>query len=174
MLRYLQERNQIEVSYSQNAEHTRFAVQAYAGLVLSRSQQAPLGALRSLFDRRTDARSGLPLVQLSVALEKMGDKPRADQAMLAGLAAGRKGNEWLADYGSPLRDQALITALAGKTIWPLTSVTSACLPRPMKWPQAAICPPGAQCAVPRGTRSVGASRKANGLRRFMRVLKVAS
>ena len=111
LLRYLQERNQIEVSYSENAEHTRFAVQAYAGLVLSRSQQAPLGALRSLFDRRDDARSGLPLVQLSIALEKMGDKPRADQAMLAGLAAGRKANEWLADYGSPLRDQALILAL---------------------------------------------------------------
>ena len=111
LLRYVQERNQIEVSYSQNVEHTRFAVQAYAGLVLSRSQQAPLGALRSLFDRRTDARSGLPLVQLAVALEKMGDKPRAEQAMLAGLAAGRKGNEWLADYGSPLRDQALILAL---------------------------------------------------------------
>ncbi|MGV6396544.1 alpha-2-macroglobulin family protein [Pseudomonas caspiana] len=111
LLRYLQERNLVEVSYSQNAEHTRFAVQAYAGLVLSRSQQAPLGALRSLFDRRTDARSGLPLVQLSVALEKMGDKPKADQAMQAGLAASRKGNEWLADYGSPLRDQALILSL---------------------------------------------------------------
>ncbi|WP_296258680.1 MULTISPECIES: alpha-2-macroglobulin family protein [unclassified Pseudomonas] len=111
LLRYLQERNQIEVNYSENAEHTRFAVQAYAGLVLSRSQQAPLGALRSLFERRADARSGLPLVQLSIALEKMGDKPRADQALLAGLAAGRKANDWLADYGSPLRDQALILSL---------------------------------------------------------------
>ncbi len=111
LLRYLQERNQIEVSYSKNADHTRFAVQAYAALVLARSQQAPLGALRSLFDRRTDSRSGLPLVQLSIALEKMGDKPRADQALLAGLAAGRKANDWLADYGSPLRDQALILAL---------------------------------------------------------------
>ena len=111
LLRYLQERNQIEVNYSENADHTRFAVQAYAGLVLSRSQQAPLGALRSLFERRTDARSGLPLVQLSIALEKMGDKPRADQALMAGLAAGRKADDWLADYGSPLRDQALILAL---------------------------------------------------------------
>ena len=111
LLRYLQERNQIEVNYSENADHTRFAVQAYAGLVLSRSQQAPLGSLRSLFDRRSDARSGLPLVQLSIALEKMGDKPRADQALLAGLAAGRKANDWLADYGSPLRDQALILSL---------------------------------------------------------------
>ena len=111
LLRYLQERNLIEVNYSENAEHTRFAVQAYAGLVLARSQQAPLGALRSLFERRSDARSGLPLVQLSIALQKMGDQPRAKQALLAGLAASRQPNDWLADYGSPLRDQALILAL---------------------------------------------------------------
>ena len=110
LLRYLQERNLIEVDYSQNAEHTRFAVQAYAGLVLARSQQAPLGALRSLFERRSDARSGLPLVQLAVALDKMGDKPRAQQALQAGLAIGR-GKGWLADYGSAVRDQALILAL---------------------------------------------------------------
>ena len=111
LLRYVQERNLIEVNYSENAEHTRFAVQAYAGLVLAHSQQAPLGALRSLFERRTDARSGLPLVQLSVALQKMGDQPRADQALIAGLAATRSSKSWLADYGSPLRDQALILAL---------------------------------------------------------------
>ena len=111
LLRYLQERNLIEVDYSENAEHTRFAVQAYAGLVLARSQQAPLGALRSLFERRSDSRSGLPLVQLSIALQKMGDQPRADQALLAGLASTRQGNDWLADYGSPLRDQAMILAL---------------------------------------------------------------
>ncbi|VVO01231.1 alpha-2-macroglobulin family protein [Pseudomonas fluorescens] len=111
LLRYLQERNLIEVNYSENAEHTRFAVQAYAGLVLARSQQAPLGALRSLFERRSDARSGLPLVQLSIALQKMGDQPRADQALIAGLAASRNSKDWLADYGSPLRDQALILAL---------------------------------------------------------------
>jgi len=111
LLRYLQERDLIEADYSDNLEHTRFAVQAYAGLVLARSQQAPLGALRSLFERRTDARSGLPLVQLAIALQKMGDQPRADQALQAGLAAGRSDNEWLGDYGSPLRDQALVLAL---------------------------------------------------------------
>ncbi|WP_425929048.1 alpha-2-macroglobulin family protein [Pseudomonas sp. NyZ201] len=110
LLRYVQERNLIEVNYSENAEHSRFAVQAYAALVLSRSKQAPLGALRSLFERRADARSGLPLVQLAIALDTMGDKPRAEQALLAGLAAGR-GKGWLADYGSSLRDQALIIAL---------------------------------------------------------------
>ena len=85
-------------------------MQAYAALVLSRSQQAPLGALRSLFERRADARSGLPLVQLAIALDAMGDKPRAEQALQAGLAVNRD-NAWMADYGSPLRDQALILAL---------------------------------------------------------------
>ena len=110
LLRYVQERNLIELSYTQNADHSRFAVQAYAALVLARSQQAPLGALRSLFERRADARSGLPLVQLAVALDKMGDKPRAQQALQAGLAASRS-KGWLSDYGSALRDQALILAL---------------------------------------------------------------
>ncbi|WP_137887019.1 alpha-2-macroglobulin [Pseudomonas sp. 2FE] len=111
LLRYLQERSLIEVSYSENAEHTRFAVQAYAGYVLARSQQAPLGALRTLYERRAEALSGLPLVQLAVALQQMGDQPRADDALAAGLARARKANDWLADYGSPLRDQALILAL---------------------------------------------------------------
>jgi uncharacterized protein YfaS (alpha-2-macroglobulin family) len=111
LLRYLQERNLIEVNYSSNADHTRFAVQAYAGLVLARSQQAPLGALRALFERRADARSGLPLVQLALALKLMGDPPRADQAMVAGLAAKRQPQDWLGDYGSPLRDQAMTLAL---------------------------------------------------------------
>jgi len=111
LLRYLQERNLIEVDYSDNPDHTRFAVQAYAGLVLARSQQAPLGSLRALYDRRADAKSGLPLVQLAVALQKMGDKPRADEALALGLGLGRQRQEWLADYGSPLRDQALIYAL---------------------------------------------------------------
>jgi hypothetical protein len=111
LLRYVQERNLIEADYSENLDHTRFAVQAYAALVLARSQQAPLGALRSIFERRSDARSGLPLVQLSIALQKMGDQPRADQALVAGLAVTRKADQWLGDYGSPLRDQALILAL---------------------------------------------------------------
>ena len=110
LLRYVQERNLIEVDYSEDLDHTRFAVQAYAGLVLARSQQAPLGALRSLFERRSEARSGLPLVQLAVALQHMGDAPRAQQALQAGLAVQR-GDGWLGDYGSPVRDQALILAL---------------------------------------------------------------
>ena len=49
-------------------------------------------------------------MQLAVALDKMGDKPRAQQALQAGLGVKRS-DGWLADYGSTLRDQALILAL---------------------------------------------------------------
>lgn len=111
LLRYLQDRQLIDPGYSEDLAHTRFAVQAYAGLVLARTQQAPLGSLRALFERRDDSRSGLPLVQLAVALGKMGDQPRAEQALTQGLGLGRERKDWLADYGSPLRDQALILAL---------------------------------------------------------------
>lgn len=110
--RYLQDRNQIDVAYSAFPDHTRLAVQAYAGLVLARQQKAPLGALRQLYERRTDARSGLPLVQLGIALKLMGDMPRANQALEQGLAIQRNARDYLlADYGSPLRDDALILAL---------------------------------------------------------------
>ncbi|MFV3093964.1 alpha-2-macroglobulin family protein, partial [Pseudomonas sp. GW6] len=67
--------------------------------------------LRSLFDRRSEARSGLPLVQLAAALKLMGDAPRAEQVLNQGLIQQRDGERWMADYGSPLRDQALILAL---------------------------------------------------------------
>lgn len=111
LLRYLQDPNQIDVGYSENATHDRFAVQAYAAYVLARSKQAPLGALRSLFDRREGAASGLPLVHLAIALQRMGDNDRAMQALTAGLAQVRASKAWFHDYGSVLRDEAQILAL---------------------------------------------------------------
>src|SRR3990167_3523506 len=41
----------------------------------------------------------------------MGDQPCADDALAAGLARSRDNRRWLGDYGSALRDQALILAL---------------------------------------------------------------
>ncbi|WXL26552.1 alpha-2-macroglobulin [Ectopseudomonas mendocina] len=111
LLRYLQDSSVVDLGYNDNNAHARFALQAYAGYVLSRSQQAPLGSLRSLYDRRGQSASGLPLVQLAIALQKMGDKPRADKALQEGLNARRNTRDWLGDYGSSLRDQALILAL---------------------------------------------------------------
>ncbi|MBK0098641.1 alpha-2-macroglobulin family protein [Erwinia sp. S63] len=111
LLRYLQDPAQIETSWSSDADGLRFSVQAYAGLVLARQQQAPLGALRALYDKREQAKSGLALVQLGVALKLMGDQQRAQLALAQGIGLERKPNSWLGDYGSPVRDRALILAL---------------------------------------------------------------
>ncbi|MDU3157405.1 MAG: alpha-2-macroglobulin family protein, partial [Hafnia alvei] len=112
LLRYLQDRNQIDVNSSARPDATRFAVQAYAGLVLAQQKQAPLGALRQLYERRTQAESGLPLIQLGIALKLMGDTPRSEEVLKQGLALQRSAtNYWLEDYGSPVRDDAMILAL---------------------------------------------------------------
>jgi uncharacterized protein YfaS (alpha-2-macroglobulin family) len=111
LLRYLQDPAQIETRWSSNEEAMRFSVQAYAGMVLARQQQAPLGALRALYEKRDKAKSGLALVQLGVALKLMGDPQRAQLALAQGVGLTRESDGWLGDYGSPLRDRALILAL---------------------------------------------------------------
>ena len=102
LLRYLQEGYLIDSDYSQAPDSTRFAVQAYAGFVLARDKRAPLGALRSLFERRQHARSGLPLVHLALALQWMGDAPKAEQALHAGLNVQRSTELYMADFGSEI------------------------------------------------------------------------
>ncbi|MDU7048861.1 MAG: alpha-2-macroglobulin [Klebsiella variicola] len=112
LLRYLQEPGLMTVRYSDDAQASRFAAQAYAALVLARQQKAPLGALREIWSRHDQARSGLPLLQLGIALKTMGDAPRGDEAMKLAVATPRQDeNRWLGDYGSPLRDDALKLAL---------------------------------------------------------------
>lgn len=93
-------------------EHLRFAYQAYAGYVLARVNRAPLGTLRALFDNQRDnTLTGLPLVQLGLALRLQGDEARGDRAIAAGLAHEDKRPRWLGDYGSALADQAAMLAL---------------------------------------------------------------
>jgi uncharacterized protein YfaS (alpha-2-macroglobulin family) len=51
------------------------------------------------------------LLHLALALQWMGDAPKAEQALHAGLHVERSDELWMADYGSELRDQAQILAL---------------------------------------------------------------
>ncbi len=115
LLRYLQNDQAISPGYSRDARHLRFSVRAYAGYVLARSQRAPLGALRALHEQRNTSMTALPLVQLGIAFKLMGDDRRADQALAEGLNSThedtRSGSQWYGDYGSPLRDEAVIYAL---------------------------------------------------------------
>ncbi len=55
-----------------------------------RVSKAPLGALREIWSRHDRARSGLPLLQLGIALKTMGDAPRGDAALKLAVATPRR------------------------------------------------------------------------------------
>ncbi|WP_429232886.1 alpha-2-macroglobulin family protein [Aeromonas salmonicida] len=97
--------------WSSAPEHSRLAYQAYSAFVLARVGKAPLSTLRLIWEQQADhARSGLPLLHLSLALSAMGDEQTAAKVLTRALATPR-GDDYLADYGSPLRDGALELAL---------------------------------------------------------------
>ncbi|WP_036135337.1 alpha-2-macroglobulin family protein [Luteimonas mephitis] len=92
--------------------HLKFAYQAHAGYVLARVNRAPLGTLRALYDNdRKKTLTGLPLVHLGLALAMQGDKTRGEKAIAEGFAFKGDRPGYLGDYGSPLRDIALMIAL---------------------------------------------------------------
>ncbi len=102
-----------------NREYLKFAYKAYAGYVLARVNRAPLGTLRALYDNdRGKALKGLPLVHLGLALSLQGDRTRGDKAIAEGFAFKGERTGWLGDYGSPLRDLALMIALTHERGYP--------------------------------------------------------
>jgi uncharacterized protein YfaS (alpha-2-macroglobulin family) len=92
----------------------RFGVLAYGAYVLARQGKAPLATLRQLHESQAASHSGLGLVHLGLALKLMGDDARARSAIEAGLKKPRSGNYWWGDYGSNLRDWALMYVLLEK------------------------------------------------------------
>ncbi|MCX4031182.1 alpha-2-macroglobulin family protein [Aeromonas caviae] len=97
--------------WSSAPEHSRLAYQSYSAYVLARVGKAPLATLRLIWEQQADhARSGLPLLHLSLALSAMGDEQNAAKALSRALVTER-GDDYLGDYGSPLRDQALELSL---------------------------------------------------------------
>ncbi|MBL0524394.1 alpha-2-macroglobulin family protein [Aeromonas dhakensis] len=103
--------NQYGERWSSAPEHSRLAYQAYSAYVLARVGKAPLATLRLIWEQQADhARSGLPLLHLSLALSAMGDEQNAAKALNRALATER-GDDYLGDYGSQLRDGALELSL---------------------------------------------------------------
>lgn len=88
-------------------DNARFGVLAHGAYVLARESRAPLSTLRQMFNARSQAHSGLSLVQLGIALKLMGDDGRGDSAIAEGMGKGRSDNYWWGDYGSNVRDAAL-------------------------------------------------------------------
>ncbi|PPU42188.1 hypothetical protein XaplCFBP3123_03515 [Xanthomonas arboricola pv. populi] len=91
----------------------KFANQAWSGYVLARVNRAPLGTLRALYDNQRDkALTGLSLVHLGAALSLQGDTRRGQAAIKAGFAKDSSERPpYFADYGSAIRDDALMMAL---------------------------------------------------------------
>src|SRR5262249_2469588 len=92
-------------------DNGRFDVLAYGGYVLARERKAPLASLRQLDDARGQAQSGLPLVELGIALNMMGDNGRGVTAIAEGVRKSRGPGYWWYDYGTVLRDASLSYAL---------------------------------------------------------------
>lgn len=92
----------------------RFGVLAYGAYVLARQGKAPLATLRQMHESMEQAHSGLGLVHLGLALKLMGDDGRAKAAIDAGLKKPRLNDYWWGDYGTGLRDAALMYVLLQK------------------------------------------------------------
>jgi len=98
-----------------HAEHLRLAHLAYSGYVLARAGRAPLGSLRALFDHeRGKILTALPLAQLGLALSLQGDAQRGEAAISEALLKAAERPRSLFDYGSTLRDEALMLALLAR------------------------------------------------------------
>ncbi len=105
----------VQERWSEDAGHYSIAYKAYAAYVLARVNRAPLGSLRTLYNKKMDdAASGLPKVHLGIALSKMGDKKRGNKAIEQGLQdiinVDRQ-QRYYGDYGSTLRDKAMVIHL---------------------------------------------------------------
>jgi uncharacterized protein YfaS (alpha-2-macroglobulin family) len=92
-------------------DNGRLDVLAYGAYVLARERKAPLATLRQLHEFRAQAQSGLPLVELGIALNLMGDNPRGGTTISEGVHKPRGNGYWWYDYGTVLRDAALSYAL---------------------------------------------------------------
>jgi uncharacterized protein YfaS (alpha-2-macroglobulin family) len=112
-LQYYANSGNIDYGYTYSADYTNFAVKSYASFVLAREQKANLGNLRRLYDASSDKQSPLALMQLALALKLSGDNSRADDLTKKALlfSAKRNGYYWYGDYGSEVRDMALILSL---------------------------------------------------------------
>lgn len=97
--------------YSQDNNHLAFASDSYAAYVLSKVNMVQLSTLRNMYEyKKSHAKSGLPLVHLGVALINLGDKRKGMEAIKDGIKT-KRGKRYLGDYGTSLRDSALMLSL---------------------------------------------------------------
>lgn len=97
--------------WNEDDGHYALSYRAYAAYVLSRHRQAKLSQLRSLVKNDAqEAQSPLPLIHLALALSNQGDQQQADELFEKAFVMQR-GDDYYGDYGSDVRDSALIVNL---------------------------------------------------------------
>ncbi len=100
--------------YLSNVSYYKLSYRAYAAYVLAGIKQVNLQDIRKLFDNNADkSKSPLPLAYLALALEKMGDNRRAQQAWLKAVDFKwtQDRYRYYGDYGSKIRDLAQVVQL---------------------------------------------------------------
>ncbi|MGN7613728.1 alpha-2-macroglobulin family protein [Magnetococcales bacterium HHB-1] len=100
--------------HTRDKNHSQFASKVYAGYVLAKAGQAQLSLLRPLYKQRKQAISPLPLVHLGRALLLQGDRKRGKKILKEAIKKTRPDQGYLADYGSTVRDMAMVIALHGQ------------------------------------------------------------
>ncbi len=101
-----------EYGSNKEREHLDFAIRSYAAYVLAKVSWADLGTLRTLYDNhRNESGSSLPLAHLGIALEKMGDNKRSQEALKLATEKRCEQYGYWGDYGSLVRDLGLTIAL---------------------------------------------------------------
>ncbi len=92
---------------------------AYASYVLARNRRAAAGDLRYYADTRlTEFETPIARAQLAAALALYGDAERAERAFASAYRLAVRtptGLRWQPHYGSPLRNDAAMVALAGES-----------------------------------------------------------
>ncbi|MFC1749828.1 MG2 domain-containing protein [Pseudomonadota bacterium] len=103
--------------WSNHATHYRLAYRAYAAYVLSRMNRARPGSLTNMFNQqRADAKTGLPLVHLGLALINQGNRDLGMQSIEEALKLpiDKDRYSYYGDYGGSVRDLALMVYLLEK------------------------------------------------------------
>ncbi len=108
LVSYLRNPKTIRGGYHNSSKEYKALVQSYAAYVLARMNGLTLGDVRSFYQReKHHISTPLGFVQAGIALYLSGDTARADKALEKALAASRKKDAWMGDYGSGVRDDAM-------------------------------------------------------------------
>ncbi|TXH66963.1 MAG: alpha-2-macroglobulin family protein [Thiothrix sp.] len=106
-----QETSQLEERYpfTENVVQMDLAMRAYAAYVLAREHRLTLNDLKSFADKHgAQMEFGLSLVNLGLALNLQGDATRGEEYIQRGLSLSRDPEVYLGDYGTSLRDRAML------------------------------------------------------------------